>query len=173
MTTAYIAVGSNIRPVDNVHEALQRLSLLETLTALSTVYRTPALERPEQPPYYNCVAAIQTNAGPEDLKYGLLRRIEEKMGRTRGEDPFAERTIDLDLIWFGESVVITQSLTLPDPHIVERPYLAIPLCEVAPDLSFPGGLRISSVAAGMSKDGLEALTSYTDLLKKELLNGAE
>ena len=168
MTRAFISVGANIDPAHNVREAIRRLASLENVIAISTVYRTPAQDRPEQPPYYNCVAALETSEPPADLKSQVLRRIEQELGRTRSVDKFAARTIDLDLIWYDNAVATDSDPTLPDPQISERPFLAVPLCEVAPDLVFPdSGMSIRDIAARMPADDMEPLKDYTDLLRRE------
>ncbi|MGO8704995.1 MAG: 2-amino-4-hydroxy-6-hydroxymethyldihydropteridine diphosphokinase [Candidatus Brocadiia bacterium] len=170
MTRAFVAVGSNIAPARNVREALRRLALDETVARISTVYRAPAEGRPEQPKYYNCVVEIETATPPRDLKFRVLRRIENELGRERTADKCAARTIDLDLIWYGDLVMDADDLVLPDPQIARRPFLAVPLCQLAPDLVIPGSsLRICDAAAGLPRDGMEPLETYGDSLRKLLL----
>ncbi len=170
MTRAFIAIGSNIDPAHHVREAILRLASVENVIAISMVYRTPAEGRPEQPPYYNCVAAVETSKSPMDLKSYILRPIEQDLGRTRSADKFAARTIDLDLIWYDRVVVTGPNLTLPDPQILKRPFLAVPLSEIDPDLVFPdSGVSIRDVAASMPMDDMEPLEGYTDLLRRESL----
>jgi len=169
MTRAFIAMGSNVNPAVNVRAAVRRLTCAETVTGISTVYRTAAEGRPEQPDYYNAVVAIETAATPEALKRGCLRRIEAELGRRRTADKYAARTMDLDLIWYDELVVAGQELTLPDPAIVRRAFWAVPLAELAPDLVFPdSGVRVVDVAAGMDRRGLVPLDSYSNLLRWEV-----
>lgn len=170
MARVFIGIGSNIDPVQNVRAALRSLARQTRLVAISTVYLTEALGRPEQPPYYNCVAEIATDAPPAELKYGVLRGIEDALGRTRTQDKYAARTIDLDLIVYGDLVIDADGIELPDPEILERPFLAIPLLELAPDLVLAGyGLRISEVAASLRQDGMQPLNDYTGSLRTELL----
>jgi 2-amino-4-hydroxy-6-hydroxymethyldihydropteridine diphosphokinase len=169
MTHAFIAVGSNINPAFNVREALRRLGQFEAIVGISTVYRTPAQGRPEQPPYDNCVIEIKTKRRPRVLKFRILRCIENELGRTRGEDKFAARTIDLDLIWYGQVRMKMAGLVLPDPDIAERPFLAVPLCQLAPELVFPdSGLRICDVAKRLPLKDMRPLKTYTDMLRREL-----
>ncbi len=169
MTSAFIAVGSNINPAFNVCEALRHLGQLETVVSISTVYRTPAQGRPEQAPYDNCVVKIETNKRPRVLKYRILRGIEDELGRTRGKDKFAARTIDLDLIWYDQVIMEMAGLVLPDPDITERPFLAIPLCQLAPELAFPdSGLRVCDVAKRLSAKDMQPLKAYSAMLRKEL-----
>lgn len=171
---AYIAIGSNIDPAENVRLAVQRLAKQARLTGISMVYRTAALGRPgltqeNQPPYYNCVAEIETETSPLELKRGLLRSIENSLGRIRSADKFAARTIDLDLIVYGDRVMDEAGLKLPDPEIMERPFLAIPLYELAPDMVLAGSKRrIAEIAAGMALDGMQPLKDYVRQLRKAI-----
>lgn len=168
MTRAFIAVGSNINPTFNVAEALRRLGHVEAIVGISTVYRTPAMGRPEQPPYDNCVVEIKTTTCPRVLKFHILHNIEDQLGRMRGEDKFAARTIDLDLIWYGQLTMKEAGLVLPDPDIAERPFLAIPLCQLAPELAFPdSGLGICDIAKQLPSQDMQPLDAYTDMLRRE------
>ena len=131
MRSVYISIGSNINPRPNVLKALRLLSQLQTVTKISTVYRTrPELNR-KQPDFYNCVIAIKTSLSPIQIK-NKLRKIEQQLGRKRTNDKFASRTIDLDLITYGNKKI--KSLNLPDPQIFQRPYLAAGLKELNPGL---------------------------------------
>jgi 2-amino-4-hydroxy-6-hydroxymethyldihydropteridine diphosphokinase len=167
MTRAFIAVGSNIRPAENVRAALGRLAKTVRLVAVSTVYETPAEGRPEQPPYYNCVVAVETDVPPETLKRAILRRIESDLGRQRAADRYAARPIDLDLILYGDLAVETEDLTLPDPLILTRPYLAAGLREVAPGLVLPKWERpVEELSA--TGPGMKPLEEYTERLRRDL-----
>jgi 2-amino-4-hydroxy-6-hydroxymethyldihydropteridine diphosphokinase len=172
MPRAFVAIGSNINPAENVRKALRLLAHEVRLVEISTVYRTDPEGRPEQSPYYNCVIGIETDVPPKELKHRILRRIEEELGRRRSEDQYAPRTIDLDLVLYGDLNFKTEDLTLPDPEILHRPFLAIPLGELVPDLTLAGsGLPIGEVAAKLSREGMEALDRYTESLKEEARHG--
>ncbi len=174
MARAYIAIGSNINPADNVRLALQSLAKHVHLTGISMVYRIAALDRPEQPPYYNCVAEIETEVPPLELKRGLLRSIEDILGRKRSADKFAARTIDLDLIVYGDWVMDEESLKLPDPEIMERPFLAIPLFELAPDMVLAGSnRRIAEIAAQLHQSSMQPLKDYARQLQQTLGQGKQ
>ena len=171
MTRAFVSVGSNIDPASNTEQALRLLGRETRITNVSTVYQTEAEGRPEQPRYYNCVAEIDTALPPRDLKFHVLRKIEEKLGRKRGGDKFAARTIDLDLILYDGLVLAAESLTLPDPDITRRPFLAVPLEELAPGLVMPGtGVPIGKIAGSLSRDAMQPLEGYTKHLRKEILH---
>jgi 2-amino-4-hydroxy-6-hydroxymethyldihydropteridine diphosphokinase len=172
MARAFIAVGSNINPAENVRKALGLLARQAKLAGISTVYRTAPLGRPEQPHYYNCVVEIETGIASADLKQKLLRPIEEALGRIRTADKCASRTIDLDLIVYGDLTIDTDSIKLPDPQILERPFLALPLSELAPDLVLAGfNLPLREVTATIPRHGMEPLLDYTELLRHDLRRG--
>jgi dihydroneopterin aldolase/2-amino-4-hydroxy-6-hydroxymethyldihydropteridine diphosphokinase len=108
---------------------------------------------------------------PRDLKFQLLRHIENELGRTRGCDKFAARTIDLDLILYDDLVMTAEDLTLPAPDIPHRSFLAIPLHELAPELVLPGsGLRISAAVLTQPRTGMIPLENYTEHIRKEILH---
>lgn len=171
MARAFISIGSNIDPEINVRDALLRLASSARVTAISTVYLTEPVGPPGQPPFYNCVAELETKLAPRDLKFRLLRRIESELGRARGADKFAARTIDLDLILYDELVMTTEDLTLPDPDILVRPFLALALYELAPGLVLPGsGVRISGKVPALPRTGMKPLVDYTERIRKELIH---
>ncbi len=169
MTRAFVSIGSNIDPETNVRRAVLRLAETTRVTAISTVYRTEPLGSEDQPPFYNCVIELETDLSPRDLKFRLLRPVESELGRIRGADKFAARTIDLDLILYDDLVMTAEDLTLPDPDILKRPFLALPLQEVAPGLVLPGsGLRIRETGAVLQRMGMAPLEDYTARIRKEI-----
>jgi len=172
MARAFIGIGSNIDPAENVQAAIRSLAQKTHLVGISMVYCTDALDRPEQPPYYNCVVEIETEAPPAEVKHGILRTIENNLGRKRTEDKYAPRTIDLDLIVYGDLTMDAEGIKLPDPEILERPFLAIPLFELAPDMVLAGyGLSIGEIAAKLPQDGMKPLKDYVKLLREEMSRG--
>ena len=168
MTRAFIGIGSNIEPEKNVRAAIRSLAQQTRVTGISTVYCTGAFDRPEQPHYFNCVVEIETEAPPAEVKHGILRPIENSLGRKRSADKYAPRTIDLDLLIYGDLVMDEEDIRLPDSEILERPFLAIPLFELAPDLVLAGyNLRIGEIAARLPQDGMKPLEDYTWLLRED------
>jgi len=162
VTRAFIGVGSNIGPEDNIREALRRLAQSTSLVSISTFYREPAIGHPEEPEFYNGVVAIDTDLPPATLKWQVLRPIEAALGRQRGPDRYASRTIDLDLLLYGDSVT--------DPDIQTRPFIAIPLYEIAPDLVLSDvGVAIREVAEQLATPDMQPLPEYTHSLRNELL----
>jgi dihydroneopterin aldolase/2-amino-4-hydroxy-6-hydroxymethyldihydropteridine diphosphokinase len=170
MARAFIGIGSTIDPEKNIRQALRQLAQAVRLTAISTFYSEPAIERPDEPAFYNGVVAIETGLPPMRLKQDLLRRVETDLGRRRSADKYASRPIDLDLLLYDDCVLSNNQLTVPDPDILERAFVVIPLCELAPDLLLPGsGLPICRVAERFAAEDMECLPEYTRLLRNELL----
>ena len=169
MARAFVAAGSNINPGTNVRAAIRALAVHTPIVAISTVYRTRAEDRPGQPSFYNCILEVRTGIPALELKFQVLRRIESDLGRRRTADKCAPRTIDLDLILYGDLVLKTTNLSLPDPQITDRPYLAIPLGELAPDLVLPGtASRMAELAASLPSDKMSPLAAYTARLRREI-----
>jgi 2-amino-4-hydroxy-6-hydroxymethyldihydropteridine diphosphokinase len=166
MTVAFLSLGSNIEPEENMLEAVRLLSHHVRVLKASTVYLTEPLQRKSQPEYYNCVIKIETDIEPRKLKFDVLRAIEAKLGRKRTRDTFASRTIDIDIILYGNLAVSTKDLIIPDPDIQERAFLAIPLCEIEPDLVLPvANKSIREIADRFKKPKIRELERFTEALQ--------
>jgi 2-amino-4-hydroxy-6-hydroxymethyldihydropteridine diphosphokinase len=164
---AYVAIGSNIEPQDNILQSLLMLKSYVTIAAVSNFYRTSPVGRPEQPDFINCVVKIRTDRSPRELKFEVLRKIEEKLGRVRSEDKFAPRTIDLDIILYGTTVLDEPGLCLPDPSIRRYPFVAVPLAELAPELILPDTQTpLADEPATKLKTGLHFESEFTELLRR-------
>lgn len=164
---AFIALGSNQEPETHLEQALQRLARQVKLMSLSTIYRSPAIGRPEQPDYLNAVVEVRTSLSPLALKYHVLRRIELELGRRRDLDPYAPRAIDLDLLLHGQAQVASWDLSLPDPVILERAFLARALRELAPGLELPGlGLDLETICSGLASEPLSPQDALTEKLRR-------
>lgn len=135
---AYVGIGANLGDARaNVLDALRRLALLEGTMVLETsgLYRTAPVDA-TGPDYINAVACIDTSFDPHQL-LAALQDIEQAHGRER---PYrnAPRTLDLDLLLYGDQRIATESLTLPHPRMHERGFVLAPLGELNPDLVIPG-----------------------------------
>ncbi len=171
MARAFVAIGSNINAAANLRAAMGMLAQRIPLLGISTVYCTEPIERREQPAFYNCVVEIDTAMAPLDLKFQVLRPIEEALGRERSSDKHAPRTIDLDLILYDDLILNDKDLIVPDPEIASRFFLAVPLAELDPDLMSPGtGVRISAIAEGFIREKACPLTEYSAALKRDLMD---
>jgi 2-amino-4-hydroxy-6-hydroxymethyldihydropteridine diphosphokinase len=171
MSRAFISLGSNINPRENIAQAIHLLNSETRVLGISTVYETEPVGRPDQPLYCNCIVEIATDMAPLELKQRVLQRIEEELGRIRSEDACASRTIDLDLILYDTLVVKNGDLTLPDPDILQRPFLAIPLLELSPGLRLPGtDAPIDRIAATMPRNTMKPLAGYTKRIREEIFH---
>ena len=170
MSYAYISIGSNIHPAENILQSLRLLIIQVEITNISMVYLTEAIDRPNQPNYYNLVIEIETDINPFELKQEVLRQIETGLGRERTLDKYAPRTIDLDLILYADLVIESDALTIPDPQIITRPFIAIPLSELAPELVVPKyNVTVKELADKLKDNSMQLLADYTALLRKEFL----
>jgi len=133
---AYVAYGSNIEPENHVFAAFQRLRHYVTVAGVSTAYWTAPIGRPDDPPFLNGVWRVDTTLSARALKC-VLSQIEDRLGRIRTPDKFAPRTIDLDLVLYGNDVCNERGLRLPHPDIA-RPFVSVPILELDPHLRVPG-----------------------------------
>jgi len=171
---AFVAVGSNIDPAENIAAALHRLADVARVRAVSTFYRVRPLDRPDQPDYRNGVIQIVTEVDPSKLHRDVLRDIEHVIGRERSEDKYAARTIDLDVVLYEDLEYRDDDLVIPDPEIVERNFLAVPLAELAPAMTLPGdGRTLAQVATELGETGLTVDTQLTQTLREILANEHE
>lgn len=134
--TAYLSLGSNLGDrAANLRIGLVRLASLGQVQSVSSFYETEPVEFTDQPWFLNCAVALRTELTPEALLHALLA-IEQSLGRrrTRHKGP---RTIDLDLLLLGDSIVSTPELTIPHPAMAERRFVLEPLAEIAPDIVHP------------------------------------
>ena len=166
---AYIGVGSNIEPEINIVRALDLLRQCSRAVATSTFHRTRAIGPPGQPDYLNGVWRIETTVTPHDLKFRVLRRIEEQLGRIRGPDKYAPRTIDLDVLLCGGEVVSDPDCRIPAPEIRQRPFLVVMLLELDPDLVLPDtGESLASLLKPFDAKDWEPAVEFTQILRLRL-----
>jgi len=132
----YLSLGSNLGDrVGYIREAIERLHELGTLVAQSSLYETEPMEIKQQPEFLNCVVSLETEFMPRQLLSRILA-IELAMGRRRTQAK-GPRTIDIDIIFFGDLVVDEGSLTIPHPAMHQRRFVLEPLAEIAPDIPHP------------------------------------
>jgi dihydroneopterin aldolase/2-amino-4-hydroxy-6-hydroxymethyldihydropteridine diphosphokinase len=171
---AFISAGSNIDPSRHIAQALDRLTERVRVKAVSTFYRNPPVGKSGQPPFFNGVFRIATTLPPRELKLDALRSVESLLNRVRTGDKYAPRTIDLDILLYGNTVMDEKDLRIPDPDIRSRPFLAIPLLELAPDLLLPDtGERLDSLQSAKDRSDLTPLPEFTRFLRRKLLSGSD
>lgn len=149
MTLAAISLGSNIGDRRAIlREAAGRLADLGRLRAVSPLYETDPVGPVNQEPFYNAVAVVETDLDPEDL-VAVLLAIERQLGRVRGRR-WGPRTIDLDLILHGDTVVQAEAVSVPHPRYRERRFVLEPLVAVWPEARDPDGTSVSELLAGVA-----------------------
>jgi 2-amino-4-hydroxy-6-hydroxymethyldihydropteridine diphosphokinase len=146
---AYIGLGSNLG--DREATLLRAVELLGAhegivIVAVSTLRETEPVGFLEQPRFLNGAAAVETELEPRDLLDRLLA-VERALGRERTGPGFGPRTVDLDLLLYGDRVVDEPGLTVPHPRLAERRFALEPLAELDPELTLPGGRRIGDLLA--------------------------
>ena len=136
-TTAYLSLGSNLGDREaNLREAIAQLRELGSVTRISSFYETEPVEvAGKQPWFLNCAATVETELTPLEFLKRLLA-IERSMGRKRTE-PKGPRTIDMDIIFFGDEVLDTKDLSLPHPAMQHRRFVLEPLAEIASEVKHP------------------------------------
>lgn len=161
MARVAVALGSNLGDrLRHIEQAVAALEDVGDVVALSSVYETAPVGGPEQGPYLNAVAILQTALDPQHVLDRLLD-IERSMGRERRE-PWGPRTIDLDLVLHGASVVDQPGLTVPHPRMTERRFVLEPLLEVWPDARLPDGTPVAvyrDAVAGQAVHRYDASTA--------------
>jgi 2-amino-4-hydroxy-6-hydroxymethyldihydropteridine diphosphokinase len=137
--TVYLSLGSNLGDREaNLREAVRRLDLLGTVSAVSSFYETEPVdvERP-QPWFLNCAVTLETGLMPKQFLARTLA-IEQAIGRRRTRDEKrSPRTLDIDIIFFGNTVVRTAGLTIPHPAMDHRRFVLEPLAEIAAQVRHP------------------------------------
>ncbi len=152
---AYVGVGSNLGdPAARVRAAFGALAGLPQtqLIATSRLYRTAPFGPVPQGDFINAVAGLLTQLGAEDL-LRQLRAIETAAGRVR-EQRWGPRTLDLDLLVYGDQRIDTPDLTVPHPGIAERGFVLAPLLDLAPTLEIPGMGRVETLHGRLQDSGI-------------------
>jgi len=155
---AYIGLGSNLgNPQIQVVSAQQELAKLPQtqLIAASSLYKSPPMGPQDQPDYINAVVGLETNLSPNDL-LDHLQKIEQQHGRVK-QRHWGERTLDLDILLYGQQQIEEEHLQVPHKGIAERAFVLYPLAEIAPELVIPKFGNIEKLLTLCPQDGLERL----------------
>ena len=157
MTTVYLLIGSNLGNREhNLRSASLEIGrLLGPIITASSVYKTAAWGNTDQPEFYNQVVISTTERSPTEALH-FIHKIERQLGRERKEK-WDSRTIDIDILFWGNQIITTPTLTIPHPGIPQRRFTLIPLLEIAPDFIHPV----------LSKSVHELLQDCTDRLSVE------
>ena len=165
MERVYIGLGSNLAdPQRQLHGALQALAELphSRLAAVSSLYASDPLGPADQPRYVNAVAALDTLLAPLQL-LDALQHIELAQGRERKAERWGPRTLDLDILLFGDRLIDDPRLQVPHYHLQARAFVLYPLAEIAPaQLQLADGRRLTELLAACPFSGLERLEQPVD-----------
>lgn len=154
----YLSLGSNVGDRQaTLRTAVGKLLNLGNVLTVSSIYETEPVEFKEQPWFLNCVVLMQTEMQPKFFFAGI-QEIEKEMGRQRTQ-PKGPRTIDIDILLFGNATINTTELTVPHPAMHQRRFVLAPLAEIAPDVKIPGFKR-------SARELLEALPANAGKVKK-------
>jgi 2-amino-4-hydroxy-6-hydroxymethyldihydropteridine diphosphokinase len=156
-TACYVGIGSNIGDAqDHVQQALQRLDRLPhtQLSAQSSLFRTAPVDAAGDD-YINAVARLDTQLEPVALLAGL-QAIEQDFGRER---PYrnAPRTLDLDLLLYGDAIIDSSALTVPHPRMAQRAFVLIPLMEIDASITIPGLGPAHAFVAGVGGQSIQKI----------------
>jgi 2-amino-4-hydroxy-6-hydroxymethyldihydropteridine diphosphokinase len=134
--TVYLSLGSNVGDREsNLRAAIEQLRQLGEVVQVSSFYETEPVEFTAQPWFLNCAVALRTELMPK-LFLARMLSIEQRMGRRRTQ-PKGPRTIDIDILLFGNSLITAPQLKVPHPAMHQRRFVLQPLAEIAPDVRHP------------------------------------
>lgn len=155
----FIGLGSNLdRPVEQLKSARLAISVLPQVEEVnfSSLYLNPPMGPQDQPDYVNAVMAIMTGL-PALKLLADLQTIESEHGRVR-TCRWGARTLDLDILLYGQQQISVPELTVPHPGLAERAFVLCPLYEIAPELNIPGKGKIADLLAHCSTNQLKKLS---------------
>ncbi|PPD50240.1 MAG: 2-amino-4-hydroxy-6-hydroxymethyldihydropteridine diphosphokinase [Methylobacter sp.] len=158
-TIAYLGLGSNLaEPVEQIKSARRAIALIPGVKeiACSSLYRSLPMGPQDQPDYINAVMAVETGLSPQDLLKSL-QKIEKAHGRERKGQRWGARTLDVDILLYGEQIIDLPDLIVPHSGIAERSFVLHPLSEIAPHLTIPGKGNIADLLAKCPLVGLQRL----------------
>jgi 2-amino-4-hydroxy-6-hydroxymethyldihydropteridine diphosphokinase len=161
MTTVYLGFGSNLGESAAIIEAAYaELAHILSKPRISRFWLTHALYMEDQPDFINAVASGETEMSPRELLIEA-NRIEAHFGRDRGrESRKGPRPLDIDILLYGNCLVVERDLVIPHPGLREHKFALLPLLELAPDLKDPlSGIRLATVAASLPPQGIYLLES--------------
>jgi 2-amino-4-hydroxy-6-hydroxymethyldihydropteridine diphosphokinase len=172
LNAAYLALGSNIRPVENLREAVRLLTKYGTIRRVSRVWESPPADGSGQPHYLNAAVLFDTPLSARALRLDAIASIEESLGRVRvPHDKNAPRTIDIDIALFNRDVLTIDHRRVPDPEIACRRFLTQPLAELDPDYVHPElGITLAEIARQLSAGA--ALRARDDVRLADVAIGA-
>ncbi|HGO5814954.1 TPA: 2-amino-4-hydroxy-6-hydroxymethyldihydropteridine diphosphokinase [Mannheimia haemolytica] len=146
MQTVYIALGSNLdNPLEQLKQAVEKLKKFANEFEISPFYGSKPVGPQDQPDYVNAVAKFSTDLSPTAL-LDKLQSIENEQGRVRVRR-WGERTLDLDIILYGNQQIQTERLNVPHIEMKNREFVIVPMFDLSPDLVLPTGEKLADIYA--------------------------
>jgi 2-amino-4-hydroxy-6-hydroxymethyldihydropteridine diphosphokinase len=146
MTTAYLSLGCNRGDCGaNLATAVRKLKANAGIdvTGVSSIYVTEPVGNPDQPDFLNITVGLDTSLTPRDL-HAICGAIEVELGGRHDRVPLGPRTIDIDILLYGDMQTSDPELTLPHPRMLTRAFVLAPLAEIAPEAPIPGGGTVAA-----------------------------
>jgi len=159
----YVGLGSNLDdPISQLTRAIEELHQIRKTKLLiaSSFYRSNPMGPQDQPDYINAAAKLETHLGPLEL-LDELQIIEQQHHRVRKQQQWGPRTLDLDLLLYGDQQIHHERLTVPHYAMHERAFVLYPLSEIDPELIVPGLGTLSSLIDNFSREDLQRLEALT------------
>jgi 2-amino-4-hydroxy-6-hydroxymethyldihydropteridine diphosphokinase len=155
MATVYLGLGSNLGNREaNLRAALRGLCRMGRVAAVSALYETEPVGGPAQPSFYNAACRLEIGLEPRSL-LRFLRGVEHELGRRPGGERGGPRPIDLDILLYEDLVVNEEGLVIPHPRLAERPFVLVPLAEIAAEVRLPAsGPTVLELLAAVGTKGM-------------------
>jgi 2-amino-4-hydroxy-6-hydroxymethyldihydropteridine diphosphokinase len=160
MTDVYIGLGSNLaEPVRQISQALKSISEFEesSLHSCSSLYVSKPMGPQDQPNYVNAVLCLRSTLPALQL-LGMLQNVEQKHGRERKSNRWGPRTLDLDILLYGEEIFDLADLVVPHYGMKQREFVLYPLHEISPELRFPCGAQLEELLEKCDINGLKIIS---------------
>ncbi|MDO6763604.1 2-amino-4-hydroxy-6-hydroxymethyldihydropteridine diphosphokinase [Agarivorans sp. 1_MG-2023] len=164
MARCFLALGSNlVDPLKQAIAARQTLAASQQLTLVksSSLYQSRPMGPQDQPDYLNAVFELDTELTPLEL-LNLTQKIELEQGRQRKDERWGPRTLDLDILLYGNQIIDTPRLTVPHYGMKQREFVLLPLAEIAADLHLPDQSLVQQLAASIDSNGLQIFKRPAD-----------
>jgi 2-amino-4-hydroxy-6-hydroxymethyldihydropteridine diphosphokinase len=160
MIRVYLGLGANLEaPQQQLEQAINALMAVPEcyVAGVSSFYASKPMGPQDQPDYVNAVAAVDTTL-PAEALLDALQQIELEQGRQRKDERWGPRTLDLDILLYGDQQIATERLTVPHYGLQQREFVVYPLLELAPDLHIPAVGSLQQIAAVLPRNGLAILS---------------
>ena len=164
-SVVFIGIGANLGPVrENFAKALKSIEKSARVAAVSSLYKSDPVGPQDQPKFTNAVVKVETELSPFEL-LDRLKAIEKEIGREKARR-WGPRVIDLDIIFYGNLVISTDSLVIPHPRAHERRFVLEPLLEIEPDAWHPAKkMAVRDICSGLGNSQTVSKTAGPEVLR--------